>query len=67
MARDRGGQAAGYNGPLRSPIAANLVNRGTLRPSTGANTTVPGTAPKAAPVRSPLQGQPLARMKNKNT
>ena len=58
-------KVAGYNGPLRSPAAATLVNRGTLNPPTGANTTIPGTAPNAAPIRSPLQGQPLVRFKQK--
>ena len=61
MARERGAQTAGMFGPLRTPMAGEgLVNKsGTLNPPTGANTTVPGTAPKAAPIRSPLQGQPL--------
>ena len=56
---------AGYFGPLRSPMAENVVNKGTLHPPTGANTTIPGTAPSAAPIRSPLQGQPLVRFKQK--
>jgi hypothetical protein len=66
MARgNKGGvRVAGYNGPIRSPIADNLFNRGTLNPPIGANTTVPGTAPKAAPIRSPLQGQPLKGFKS---
>lgn len=48
---------AKMHGPLRSPMAENLVNKGPLRPPVGANTTIPGTAPKAAPIRSPLNGQ----------
>jgi len=44
-------------GPLRSPQTDYLVNKGPLRPATGANTTVPGTAPNAAPIRSPLDGR----------
>lgn len=52
----KSGQIAGMNGPLRSPMAANLVNKGTMRPPTGANTTIPGTAPKAAPIQSPMNG-----------
>lgn len=65
MAKNRGGvKIAGMLGPLRSPMAGEgLVNRGTLNPPTGANTTLPGTAPKAAPIRSPLQGQALKDMK----
>lgn len=51
-------------GPLRSPMQPSAF-KGTLHPPTGANTTMPGTAPKAAPIRSPLQGQPLGKMKNK--
>ena len=43
-------------GPLRSPQTDYLVNRGPLNPPVGANTTIPGTAPNAAPIRSPLQG-----------
>lgn len=55
---DRGTQTiASLNGPVRSPIADFLVNRGPLRPPTGANTTMPGTAPNAAPIRSPLDGR----------
>lgn len=51
-------KSAGKHGPLRTPMAdCGIINKGTLRPSTGANTTVPGTAPKAAPIRSPLVPQ----------
>jgi hypothetical protein len=55
---DNKAQVAGKIGPLRSPMASNgsLPNTGTLRPPTGANTTIPGTAPNAAPIRSPLAG-----------
>lgn len=38
-------------------MADYLVNHGPLRPPTGANTTMPGTAPNAAPIRSPLDGR----------
>jgi len=48
---------AGMNGTLRSPAADTLVNKGTLKPSIGANTTIPGTAPKAAPIQSPMNGE----------
>lgn len=65
MAKGKGPQVAGMNGPLRSPMAAGLVNRGTLNPPTGANTTIPGTAAKAAPIRSPHQGQPFKSLKSK--
>ena len=50
-------------GPLRSPQTDYLVNKSPLNPAIGANTTIPGTAPKAAPIRSPLNGQPLVKMK----
>lgn len=49
-------KTAGKIGPLRSPQADYLVQKGPLNPPIGANTTIPGTAPKAAPIRSPLQG-----------
>lgn len=61
MAKDV--KIAGMNGPIRSPMTDNMFHKGTLHPSIGANTTIPGTAPKAAPIRSPLQGQPLAKLK----
>lgn len=67
MARESGTKVAGLFGPLRSPMGSGegMVNKsGTLNPPTGANTTIPGTAPKAAPIRSPLQGQPLKDMKS---
>lgn len=42
-------------GPLCSPGAFTGLGKGKdMHPATGANTTVPGTAPKAAPIRSPL-------------
>lgn len=50
-------------GPLRSPGTDTLVAKGPLRPATGANTTIPGTAPKAAPIQSPMDGK---RIVNKN-
>jgi hypothetical protein len=58
-------KVAGRLGPLRSPMADNVITRGPLNPPIGANTTIPGTAPKAAPIRSPLQGQPTKNWKNK--
>lgn len=55
---DKGQQTVAHkNGPIRSPMTDYLVNKGTLNPPTGANTTMPGTAPNAAPIRSPLNGQ----------
>jgi hypothetical protein len=58
-------KVGGKVGPIRSPMSDYLTNRGTLRPPTGANTTIPGSAPKAAPIRSPLQGMPLKDVKTK--
>ena len=55
------GKIAGMNGPLRSPAAATLVNKGTLNPSIGANTTIPGTAPKAALIQSFMNGSRIVR------
>jgi len=50
-------KVSGLNGTLRSPMSDTLVNKGTLKPSIGANTTMPGTAPKAAPIQSPMNGE----------
>lgn len=45
----------GMNGPLRTPMAGFCTQpKQNHNPPTGANTTIPGTAPKAAPIRSPL-------------
>jgi hypothetical protein len=63
--KNNGAKSAGYTGPLRSPMAGSLVNKGTMRPPTGAYTTIPGSAPKSAPIRSPLQGQTLLNIKSK--
>lgn len=66
MAKTGNAKVAGRHGPLRTPMAASgIINRGPLRPPTGANTTIPGSAPKSAPIQSPLQGQPLKSFKNK--
>ena len=58
MAKESSGSTVAHkHGPLRSPMADYLVNKGPLNPAIGANTTIPGTAPNAAPIRSPLNGQ----------
>lgn len=57
------GKIAGKIGPLRSPQAEYLITKSPLNPAIGANTTIPGTAPKAAPIRSPLQGQKIQNRK----
>jgi hypothetical protein len=61
MAKDGDAKIAGRVGPLRSPQAEYLVNKGPLSPPVGANTTIPGTAPNAAPIRSPLPGYKQAK------
>jgi hypothetical protein len=50
---------AGKVGPIRTPMAGYLVNKPELDPPTGANTTIPGTAPKAAPIQSPMGGSQI--------
>jgi hypothetical protein len=66
MANRGNAKIAGRHGPLRTPMAASgIINKGPLHPPTGANTTIPGSAPKSAPIRSPLQGQPLKGFKSK--
>lgn len=48
---------SGMTGPLKSPMHGYLVNKPNLNPPCAHNTTMPGTAPKAAPIVSPLRGQ----------
>lgn len=48
---------SGKHGPLRTPMQGYMVHgdNSKLNPSTGANTTIPGTAPKAVPIQSPIK------------
>lgn len=40
-------------GPLRTPMSADAVKSSPMVPKIARNTTMPGTAPKSAPISSP--------------
>ena len=64
MAKSSKNRGMGYTGPVRSPMAGFLTNdKVKLNVPTGANTTMPGTAPKSAPIQSPLVTRPGAVIK----